>query len=68
MVEVQTPAPTEDTPGGAIKPSHVTSKRETMYPNQGASTHGNQKSPLTYGDVTRYLMDKAKTAKLKEEQ
>lgn len=68
MAEVQTLVPNEETPRGAIKLSHITSKGETTYPNQEASTvtHGSQESPLTYGDATCYLMDKAKTAKLKE--
>uniref|UniRef100_A0A8C4UU92 Uncharacterized protein n=1 Tax=Falco tinnunculus TaxID=100819 RepID=A0A8C4UU92_FALTI len=62
--------PTEETPRGTIKLSHITSKGETIYPNQGASTvtHGTQKSTLNYGDVTHYLIDKAKTARLRGEQ
>lgn len=70
MVEVQTLVPTEEVPRGAIKPSHITSKGETVYPNQRASIvmHGSQKSPFAYGEVTCYLMNKAKTSKLKEEQ
>lgn len=45
-VDTQTLVPTEEIPRGAIKLSHITSKRETIYPNQGASTvtYGNQRS------------------------
>lgn len=66
MFKVQTLVLTEEAPRGAIKLFPITSKAEAIYYNQRAST------VTTYevgnhinDDVTCYLTDKAKTAKLK---